>query len=75
MVSVGYMIDNPGPPGRLRTFVNQRVMPPAIDAAGTVESAVYALCDEVRARPATSLLAAAALGFAAGALIFRRPRR
>ena len=50
MVSVGYMIDNPGPPGRLRTFVNQRVMPPAIDAAGTVESAVYALCDEVRAR-------------------------
>jgi LPXTG-motif cell wall-anchored protein len=75
MVSVGYLIDNPGPPSGLKSFVNQRLMPPAIDAAGAVESAVYELSEYVRAQPNTSLLAAGALGMVAGALVFRRSRR
>jgi hypothetical protein len=75
MVSVGYMIDNPGPPSALRTFVNHRLVPPAIDAAGAVESAVYELGEQVRARPAASLLAAGALGMMAAAFLVRRSRR
>jgi ElaB/YqjD/DUF883 family membrane-anchored ribosome-binding protein len=75
MVAVGYMIDNPGPPSGLRSFINQRVVPPAIDAAGAVESAVYELSEQVRAQPATSLLAAAALGLITGVLVFGLSRR
>ena len=75
MVSVGYMIDNPGPPSPLRTFVNHRLMPPAIDAAGALESAVYELRERVRAQPIASLLAMGALGLLAGSLILRRSRR
>ncbi len=75
MLSVGYMIDNPGPPSRVRRFVHQRVVPPAIDAAGAVESAVYELGEQVRAQPAMSLMAAGALGLLAGALIVGRTRR
>ncbi len=75
MVSVGYMIDNPGPPRGLNSFINRRVIPPAIDAAGAVESAIYELGEHVRAKPNTSMVAAAALGLAAGAFVFRRVRR
>ena len=74
MVSVGYMIDNAGPPSPFRSFVNRRVVPSAIDAAGAVESAVYELSEHVRSEPKTSLLAAGALGLLAGALMFRRSR-
>ena len=75
MVDVSYLIDKPAPPSGLRSFVNQHVIPAAIDAAGTVESAVYELGEQVRAQPATSLLAAGALGLVAGALVFRLSRR
>ena len=73
MVSIGYLIDNPGPPSALARFVNERVVPPAIDAAGAVESTVYEFGEQVRARPTSSLLAAGALGFLIGATIFCRP--
>jgi hypothetical protein len=72
MVSVGYLIDNPGSPAGLKSFVNRRVIPPAIDAAGAVESALYELGEVVRARPAAGLLMAAALGLVVGAAVFRR---
>jgi hypothetical protein len=72
MVTVGYMIDNPGPPSGLKSFLNRRVIPPAIDAAGAVESAVYALAEQTRAQPKMSLGVAAALGLLAGTLVFRR---
>jgi hypothetical protein len=75
MVDVGYLIDNPGPPSGLKSFVNQRVVPPAIDAAGAVESAFYELAEQVRERPATALMVAGALGFLAGTLIFGLYRR
>ncbi len=74
MVEVGYLIDDPGPPSSLRRFINQRLVPPAIDAAGAVESAIYELGEQVRARPAACLAAAAALGLVAGLLVFRRSR-
>ena len=75
MVDVGYLIDKPAPPGGLRRFINHRVVPPAIDAAGAVESAVYELSEQVRAQPAISLLAAGTLGMMAGALVFGLSRR
>ncbi|MBW4023408.1 MAG: hypothetical protein HIU92_09765 [Proteobacteria bacterium] len=75
MVSVGYLIDNPGGPSAFMTFVNQRVIPPAVDGAGAVESAVYELGERVRARPASSLLTAGALGLVFGAAIFSLSRR
>ena len=75
MVAAGYMIDNPGPPSAVRAFLHQRVTPPAIDAAAALESAVYELGERVRAQPAKSLLAAGALGFMTGALVFGLSRR
>jgi hypothetical protein len=75
MVEVGYMIDNPGPPSAIRAFLHRRLMPPAIDAAGAVESAVYELGERVREQPGKSLLAAGALGFVTGALVFGLSRR
>jgi hypothetical protein len=75
MASVGYTIDDPAPPTSFRTFVNRHVVPPAIDAAGLVESALYELGAQARAQPAMTLLAAGALGLVAGTLIFRRFRR
>jgi hypothetical protein len=75
MVAVGYMIDKPGPPSGLRRFIHQRVVPPAIDAAGSVESAIHELAEQTRARPGTSLLAAAALGLVAGTLVSGLTRR
>jgi ElaB/YqjD/DUF883 family membrane-anchored ribosome-binding protein len=74
MVEVSYLIDRPGPPSGLKSFINQRMVPPAIDAAGAVESAVYELGEQVRAQPVASLAVAAALGFVAGTLIFRLSR-
>jgi hypothetical protein len=74
MVSVGYMIDNPGPPSAFKRFVNQHVIPPAIDAAGAVETAAYELGEQVRAQPKTSLLAAGALGLVIGATVFALAR-
>jgi len=75
MVTVGYMIDNPGPPAGLKRLINRRVVPPAIDAAGAVESALYELAEQARARPGMSLGVAGALGLMAGALVFRLARR
>ena len=74
MVDVSYLIDKPPPPSGLHSFFNQRVIPAAIDAAGTVESAVYELGEQARAQPVTSLLAAGALGLVAGAIVFRLSR-
>jgi ElaB/YqjD/DUF883 family membrane-anchored ribosome-binding protein len=74
MTSVGDMIDNARLPSPLKRFVNRRMVPAAIDAAGAVESAVYELSEHVRDEPKASLLAAGALGFVAGALMFRRSR-
>jgi hypothetical protein len=74
MVSVGYMIGNPGPPSAFRHYVNRHVIPPAIDAAGAVETAVHELGERVRAQPKTCLLAAATLGLLFGATIFALAR-
>jgi hypothetical protein len=74
MVHVGYLIDNPGPPSALKRFLNQRLVPPAIDAAGAVESALYELGEQARARPAASLAVAGLLGLVAGTLVFRLSR-
>jgi hypothetical protein len=69
------MIDNPGPPSDVKRFINHYVIPPAIDAAGAVETAVYELGEQVRAQPKTCLLAAGALGFLFGATVFALARR
>ncbi|WP_419758896.1 hypothetical protein [Acidisoma sp.] len=74
MVDVSYLLDKPPAPAGLRSFVNQHVVPPAIDIAAAVESAVYELGEQVRAQPAASILAAAALGLVAGTLVFRLSR-
>ena len=75
MVAVGYMIDDPGPPSPLKGFINRRLIPPAIDAAGAVESALSELSEQARARPAASLLTAGALGLVAGTLVFALSNR
>jgi hypothetical protein len=75
VVSVSDMIDDPGSPAGFRRFFNRRVVPPAIDAAGAVESAIHELSERVRAQPAASLLAAGALGFVAGTLVLALSRR
>ena len=75
MVAVSYLIDKPAPPSGLKSFINQHVVPPAIDAAGAVESAVYELGEQARAQPVTSLFVAGALGLLAGVLVFGLSRR
>lgn len=67
MVSIGYLIDKPAGPSPLMRFINTRLVPPAIDAAGAVESAVYEAGEAIRARPAPYLLAAGILGLVLGA--------
>ncbi len=74
MVSIGYLIDKPGRPSALARFVNEHVVPPAIDAAGAVESTVYELGEQTRAQPTSSLLVAGAVGFLIGATFFAARR-
>ena len=71
MVSVGYMIDKPAPPSALKVFIDQKVIPQAIDAAGAVESAAYELGEQVKARPVASIAIAALVGVLVGKAIFR----
>jgi len=67
MVSIGYLIDKPDGPSPLLHFINTRIVPSAIDAAGAVESAVYEAGEKIRAQPAPYLLAAGILGLVLGA--------
>jgi hypothetical protein len=70
-VSVGTMIDQPAPPSAVKVFINQTVIPQAIDAAGAVESAAYALGEQVKQRPIASIAIAAFLGVVVGRAFFR----
>jgi ribose/xylose/arabinose/galactoside ABC-type transport system permease subunit len=70
-VSVGAMIDQPAPPSPLKVFINQTVIPQAIDAAGAVESAAYTLGEQVKARPIAAIAIAGLLGLIVGRALFR----
>lgn len=74
MVSIGYLIDKPHAPGAAKRFVDTRLVPAAIDAAGAVECGIYELGQQVRAQPAKSLLLACALGVVLG-MTFRSTSR
>jgi hypothetical protein len=71
MVSVNYMIAKPPPPSGLRSLVNRRVIPAAIEAAARAEDAVYELGQGTKRQPVLALSLAAGAG-ALLALAWRR---
>ena len=64
MVSRSYMEAQRPRPTPLKRFVDQQVVPAAIDMAGGVEAGLERLAATVRQRPATVLAASVALGAA-----------
>lgn len=64
MVSRSYMEAQRPRPTSLKRFVDQQVMPAAIDLAGGMEAGLERLATTVRQRPATVLAASVALGAA-----------
>lgn len=72
MVDQGYMLEKPTGPGPWKVYFDQRVFPLLIDAAGAVEGVVEQVTVGTRARPATALGVALAVGCGIGLLGRRR---
>lgn len=72
MVQAGYLLARKRAPSELRRFVNQQVIPTAIDGAAAMEAALEQLSVRTRRRPMTALGAAAGVGLVAGLLTGRR---
>ena len=75
MVSRTYMTAQPPPPTTLKRFLDQEAFPWAINAAGAVEGVLWRMSEAARRQPAIAVLAAIALGAAAGSARRRRLRR
>ena len=73
MGSVDYMIAKPPPPMGLRSVVNRRVLPAAIEVTTQLENAIYALGQETRRQPVQAVLWALLLGALTARLFGTRP--
>jgi hypothetical protein len=71
MVDRSYLLDKPAPPTPARRWFDQRAMPVAIDAAGSMERALEDVAQATRRQPASVLAIAAAVGFLAATLLPR----
>lgn len=74
MVDRGYLLDKPAPPSPVMVFIDQKVIPVAIDAAGTAEVALNQMFVATRKRPFTGLGIALSLGYLAAVLLIPRRR-
>jgi hypothetical protein len=63
MVSKVYLLEKPPPPSRAKRFMDQRVVPLLIDAAGAVEGRLEELAVTARRAPLCSFGLAVAMGF------------
>jgi hypothetical protein len=71
MVGASYLVDKPAGPSAPRRFFNQRILPPAIDAAAKVEAVAERAAQGARRSPLAALGIAFGIGFLASTL----PRR
>ena len=63
MVSPSYMTERRAPPGAAQLFLNQRLVPAAIDGLAGLEVVAERLAQRVRGSPAAAVVAAIGLGF------------
>ncbi len=63
MVSKAYLLERPPPPFKAKRFMDQRVVPLLIDAAGAVEGRLEELAVAARRAPLCSFGLAVAVGF------------
>ena len=62
MVDSSYLAGRAPPPSPLMTFIDQTVVPNAIDAAGSIEVALNQVVMAARRRPLTALTVAIGVG-------------
>jgi len=72
MVTNSYMLARPRAPSPLKRYVDQQVIPAAIDAAATVEAGIERLAIRTRHHTASTLAIAFAIGLLLAAAITRR---
>jgi len=75
MVQPGYLLKKPPPPSAMRIFLDQRITPSLINAAGGVEMLVQRIARTTRESPAQALTLSLVVGFLLGSLCGRRDRR
>jgi hypothetical protein len=80
MVDRSYLLNRPPRPSGLKRYVDQEVIPLAIDAAGALEAVLERLSRRAAAQPLTAAAAAFGIGLlgclvGAQALCARRERR
>ena len=68
MVDTGYMLAKPSPPGPVKQYFDQTVMPAMINAAGAMEGVAEQVAVRVRRRPITGVGMALGLGCMIGLL-------
>ena len=73
MISRDYLLKKEGGPSAPKLFLDQKVIPVAIDAAGAVEGALERVAVRVRRMPVSAL--AAALGTGTLVTLLAVPRR
>jgi hypothetical protein len=72
MVSRTYLVARKPPPSAMRTFIDQKLFPVAIDSAGTLEMAAEWIAVLARRTPLTTLGTVFGLGTLAGYLAWKR---
>jgi hypothetical protein len=72
MVKLDYLLDQPPTPDAIKTLIDQRVIPKAIDAAAGVERFLETAARATRARPARAVALAIACGALANRLLRSR---
>ncbi len=72
MVTARYLLRRPKAPGAARLFVDQQVMPTAIDLAAMAEAGAERLAVCTKAQPAATLAAAFGLSFLLATLAGRK---
>lgn len=75
MADRGYLLDKPAPPSPIRVFIDQKIIPAGIDAAGSAEVALSQLAIATRKRPLAGIGLALSFGCLLAALAFGRKRR
>jgi hypothetical protein len=73
MVSKPYLLREPPPPGELKRFFDQRIIPAAIDRAAWLDMGMLKTYQHMRRNPATAFGVATAMGVLLVACL--KPRR
>ena len=68
MVSQTYLLEKPAPPRGLHSYVDQKVLPAAANAAFAIERRIEAIAEAVREHPLTTLAATAGFAMLIGRL-------